>query len=290
MPARLRLGAVLTLVVSIFFCVFFENSKHASIFSSVNPFAEDPYDAIGSFGIQTAAVLAVLSLLRAFWPYATGTISEKQKALLVRTQMMAVLAVGITLAGDAIAVARHTSLWLQSRGGHILFELFLGMTLLTAVAGVFVYHALADITLPKTANRSRKAAIVSIAAILILAVYPESLRSTLAGELFTVLVGDFLLFVPLTFLGLALVPDQGGIDFHDPVRFAWAKLREHQWMFILLAGMLTGLCLALAELHESNGWPRVTGHIVFVLAVFAGLETAGLLLGYAVLRRPLGLL
>ncbi len=289
MPENFKLSALLLALLAVLFCCFFEFTKHNPVLSPVNPFADDPYDAIGSFGIQAAAVLAALSLLRAFWPYATDNISEKQKALLVRTQMMAVLAVGITLAGDAIAMARHTRLWLPSRGGHLLFELIVGMALLTAAAGIFVYRAIPDIRLQKSTNASGKAAIVSIAAILVLPLYPESLRNRLAGELFAVLVGDILLFIPLSFLAMALVPDQGEIDFLDPLRFAWAKLREHQWKLILFVGMLMGLILALAELREANGWPHLTGHIALVLGVFIALETAGLLLGYAVLRKPMGL-
>ncbi|MES2222409.1 MAG: hypothetical protein V4587_15760 [Acidobacteriota bacterium] len=289
MPSRLKFGALLTFVVAILFWAFFDISKHNPLFSQANAFAEDPYDAIGSFGIQAAAVLAVLSLVRAFWAYAEKTVPREQQALLVRTQMLAILAIAITLAGDSIAMARHTAMWLPSRGGHVLFGLLVGMILVTAGAGVFLYRAPADIPLRKTASALKRAGMVSAVAVLILAFYPESLRGTIPGELFTVLVGDILLFIPLALLGMALVPEQGKIDFQDPVRFACGMMKKYQWWSILLVGMVIGLSLAVAELREPSGWPPLSSKVVLVFTVFIALETSGMLLGYAFLRKPLGL-
>jgi hypothetical protein len=62
-----RRPAFVALAVAAAFVVFFFASKHR--FGEVNPFAEDPYDAVGSFGIQLAAVAALAAWLRVVRPY-----------------------------------------------------------------------------------------------------------------------------------------------------------------------------------------------------------------------------
>ena len=60
-----RLHRVTTFVLLLVgvFGVFFQVSK-ARPFGDINPFAQDPYDAIGSFGVQAALVVGVLSFAR----------------------------------------------------------------------------------------------------------------------------------------------------------------------------------------------------------------------------------
>jgi hypothetical protein len=55
--------------LAILFYLFFQITKHHPILSLVNPFVEDPYDAVGSFSFQFALFTALLSLVRAFRPY-----------------------------------------------------------------------------------------------------------------------------------------------------------------------------------------------------------------------------
>ena len=70
----LKTLAVIVFFLTIFFWAFFDNSKNLPALAVINPFAEDPYDAVGSFGIQLSLFAALLSLLRAFRPYLTKDI------------------------------------------------------------------------------------------------------------------------------------------------------------------------------------------------------------------------
>ena len=70
-------------LLTIFFLAVFDNSKNIPLLAVVNPFAEDPYDAVGSFGIQLAFFAAFLSLIRAFRPYATKEIPSDQLSLIL---------------------------------------------------------------------------------------------------------------------------------------------------------------------------------------------------------------
>ena len=289
MPAKYKLSAVLVFLVSVLFFLFFEISKHNPLFSHINAFAEDPYDAIGSFGIQAALLLAALSLLRAFWPYPTNEPSENRKVLLARTQMMTVLAVGVTLAADSVVMLRYPSMWASSAGGHLLAMLLAGLALLTATVGSLVYRLARGIALPKVPNVWSRAVVICFATVFVLAFYPDNWRQNTPGALLTALVGTVLLVVPMWALGRVLIPYREGIDRDDPALAAVSYLRKYQWAFIVLAGVLTGFCLGLSELWEPGGRPQITPRIALVMAVYVGLETAGILIGYGFLRKPLGL-
>ena len=289
MPTKYKLSAILVFLVSVLFFLFFEISKHNPLFSPSNAFAEDPYDGIGSMGIQAALLLAALSLLRAFWRYPIHEPSVNRMVIIARTQMMAVLAVGVTLTADFVAMLRYRSMWLSSAGGHLLAVLVAGLALLTATAGLFVYRQARGIALPKVPNVWSRAVAICFAAVFVLAFYPENWRKSTPGALLTVLVGTVLLVVPMWALGSALIPYREGIDRNDPARVALSYLQKYQWGFIVLAGAVAGCCIGLRELWEPGGWPQLTSRIVFVIAVYIGLETAGILIGYGFLRKPLGL-
>jgi len=287
MPRSLKLHAFAVLILSVLFYLFFEVSKHNPVLSAVNVFGDDPYDAVGSFGIQAAALLAVLSGVRAFRPYSAFTVSERRRVLLVRTLMMSVLAVGITLVGDAIAMLRHPSVWIGSDGGRLLAGLLVGMVALTAMAGWLIYRDIQPMALRSVSGVWRRSAIISTVAAAILALYPEGLRQSLSGELFTVLVGILLLFVPMWALGTALVPHHEATPC-DAATASRFPLYKYRWSLIALAGIFIGFGLALGELQVQKSWPRFTSHVVFVILVFVCLEAAGVLIGYGFLRRPLG--
>lgn len=187
-----------------------------------------------------------------------------------------------------IAMLRHPSMWVDSAGGDRLAELLGGMIFLTVIIGLLVYRNAQKIALAPVPNQRRRAAIVSLVAIVILALYPEKLRQSLTGELFTVIAGIMLLFIPMRALGMALVPYGIATSQNATAAFAWLS-RKYQWGLIALVGILTGLGLAFEELRGQGGWPNLTSHVAFVIVVYVFLEAAGVLVGYCLLRKPLGL-
>ena len=289
MPKSFKLSAFLILLMSALFFLFFEISKHNPLFSPVNAFAEDPYDGVGSMGVQAAAMLAALSFLRVFWPYRTNEISENQKALIVRTQMMAVLAAGITLAGDIVAMLRYPSLWVGSEGGRLLAMLLAGLAFFTGIAGSLVYRLRRRIALMTVPNHRTRIFAVSFATVFTLAFYPADWRLSVPGALFTALLGGVLLFIPVSIFGTVLIPFDVQTSQEDAAISVWRRVCKYQRSLVLIAGILTGFSLALRELWSPGGWPHLTGRIVFVVSVYIALETAGLLIGYILLRKPLGL-
>jgi hypothetical protein len=107
---RLQPAALLVFVLSILFYFFFDYCKHAPMLGAANPFAEDPYDAVGSFGIQLAFVSAVAMglLLILAEAVAEGTASSPGRMLLV-------VGVYVSLEGAGVVL------------GYLLFGKYLGI-------------------------------------------------------------------------------------------------------------------------------------------------------------------
>jgi hypothetical protein len=289
MPNKLRINALIILILAAVFYFFFMTSKHDPILSPVNPFAEDPFDAVGSFGIQVAGFLGFLSFIRIFWFYRKGALSVEQKVFLARTQILGVLAVAVTLAGDVVAMARYPSLWSTSAGGAELAVLLGGLVLMTLAAGILVYRSVREIKPQPSTNLWIRVLIVLAAAGVILAVYPDSLRQGTTGVLFTVIVGTVLLIVPMWALGTSLVPYPTGATQPETVTPSrWLDLYKFQLIFVILLGILVGFFLVLGESTDGGSVPHLAG-MAFVAAVYIGLETSGLLIAYIFLRKPLGL-
>jgi hypothetical protein len=287
-----KTNAGIVCVLALAFLAFFDVTKHDPSLSAINPFADDPYDAIGSFGVQAGIFLGLLSLLRAFQPFQAGATSEGQRLFLLRAEVAAVLAVVITLVGDGVALARHPSLWRGSAAGGRLCAL-LGVLLLCAVAtGLLVYRSARNAPGPARARPWRRAALVSLAAVVALTLYPESIRHSTAGALFTVVVGAALLFAPLWAVLAALLPD-GADGAAARMREQWTAsgwLAHHtfQWVLVVCTGLFLGALLFVAEATQEGVAHDVTKR-AFVLLVYVGLETIGVMIGFSFLRSPLGL-
>ncbi|MHB8526506.1 MAG: hypothetical protein ACYDD2_10175 [Candidatus Acidiferrales bacterium] len=286
MPPRLKINALLAFLLALLFYLFFMYTKHDAALSAVNAFAEDPYDAVGSFGIQAAFFCGVVCLIRAFRPNGSEGASLERRIFVVRAQMVAVLSVGVTLASDAVGVARQPSLWFGSAAGHRLVSLLGGMAVLTVLAGMLVRRAAREMRLPNVANDWKKAAVVSLGAVLGLAFYPESLRQHFLGELLTIVGGAALLFVSIWAWAVALIPYRTVKKQNlGSASVSWAH--KYQWFIVAVVGILIGLFFVAGEASEGTGIPHAK--LALVVSVYLGLEIAGVLIGYSFLGGLLGL-
>jgi hypothetical protein len=322
MPTLLKKSALGMTALAVAFCLFFQCSKHDPAFATINPFAEDPYDAVGSFGIQFVLFCALLSLLRASRPYPQDSPLKAQEALLALAQLMIPLVVAVTTVADVIAMFRHLSMWQSSVAGYELLGMAAGLLLCAALAGWLLLRSARALSLPQIRFTWPKAIAIPAAALLILAIYPEALRNNLPGELFTVVAGMTLLFVPTWAIGTVLIPvaPHTHLDLIDdlaalyraliakmpalrpislslertlnrPTLRAWLdgfSPRKHRWSLAAIVGILIGVLLLLAELND-GGSPVPFQRVFLVAAVYVGLESAGVLMGYALLSKPLGL-
>lgn len=295
MPSATRrslVSSALVLALAAVFCVFFQFTKQYPAFSSVNASAADPYDAIGSFGIQAAAFLGALSVLRAYRWGRDGVRSSEREASLVRTQVAAVLAVAVTLIGDAVAMLRHPSVWLGVSAGTAYAAALLAVAVMAAFVGARVLAGSPRSDhLPAPALRAAWicASVGALVFVVVLAFYPETVTSSIPGALLTVIAGVVLLFVPVRLFTLALVPHPCA-ETAAPSQARRSGPRSWQWAFVAAIGVLAGLALVAVELvADAGAAPPQLGQIALVGSVYVGLESSGLLIGYALLRGPLGL-
>lgn len=325
MPRSVKVSALLTLGLAILLFLFFDNSKHVPSLSLVNAFAEDPYDSVGSFGVQLALFLALLAVLRAFRPYPSEKTRDRQFVLFARTAYCSCLAVAVTLGADVIAMIRHPSLWLGVAAGHLLAALLGAMILMTALVFWAIFLTTCTLSLDSPLQRWTKASAFSLSGILLLAFYPEELRQSIGGEILTIAAGILFLFGLVWALGTAITPtqDQPFEDVIDDlvITYQWHKARttpsnpllaidtmlekllipplihsilhwlnprRHPWNIVILLGVFMGIFLLLSDLIGEGGPPQL-GRLALVAAIFIGVEFGGVLLGYALLAKPLGL-
>ena len=69
MPTTAKVSAWLGIGLALLFYLFFQLCQQQPELAQVNPFANDPYDAVGSFAVQFALLAAVVSLVRAMRRY-----------------------------------------------------------------------------------------------------------------------------------------------------------------------------------------------------------------------------
>jgi hypothetical protein len=324
MPRQLKVNACLTLVLAVLFYLFWQISKHQPALLHVNAFADDPYDAVGSFGTQVALFTALLSVVRAFRPYQPVRALDGQQRLLARAEYFTCLSIAITLVTDCIAMLRHPSVWVGRPAGYLLAALVGGMALLTALVGWRIHRAVRESRVPSAQHRWARAISISFVSAIILVLYPENVTQNVPGALLTVLVGVTIFFATVWAWGMAFTPslETTGEDFIDDLaalyrwlkahigRFSmffttcekilgssflrpilnWLNPRKHPWNAILLLGISLGLLLALAEgLGEGGLEPHQVNRFIAVATLFVGLEASGILVGYAFLAKPLGL-
>ena len=280
MTAKQKINSVIVLLLAILFAVFFDSSKHNASLSPVNPFADDPYDAIGTFAMQTVIFLGAFAVFRAFRPYQKGNPSTLQKLYLVRTQMAVVLGVLTALAGDLAALIRHASLWIGTQAGMILVILLATLVFCSMAAGILVHLSVKDIPPPAAHNSKIKPILVLLIFFTILIFYPERITEIIPGALFTVMVGALLLFMMIRSWGGYLYPDVDQLP--KTIAPKWV------WGVAILTGIALGFLIVFLELGGNGGTVDIARRISIIL-IYIGLEVGGILLGYGFLGKFLGI-
>jgi hypothetical protein len=291
--------------------LFFNLSKHNPFLSPANVFNEDPYDAVGSFGIQLASLAVLLSFIRILRPGPSGS-APGNLGLILRGDLVAVLAMIVTLLADGVALLRYLPGWTNLPGGLPLAGLTVGLFILTVVLIMFIIRLGRSLQLMPDPGSSMLPIFFCLAAIIILAVYPDPIRQTVGGSLLTALVGAAILFATCWALAIWIFPSdtqtpvdilddlvclyQGlkirlskiGFLFHGVEAIArqplirmlirWLNPRRHAWDIILLVALAVGMSLVAAEsiLEEI---PSLQSFLL-VLGILVGLEAAGVVLGY----------
>jgi Ca2+/Na+ antiporter len=265
--------------LAVVFNVFFSFEKHDPVLVAVNPFTTDPYDAVGSLAIQAAVIFALLAVLRTFQQSRANTPAQAQQVVLVRAQLAATLAVLLALVADAVALARHPSMWIGSVAGTILCLLVVGLCVISLVVAATVQHTTRAITLPTISGRWLRAIIICAASAALVVFYPEDITNNpgIHGAILTAFVGGVLLVIPLWALLTALSPYR----LTGSKQTTWRWLRRYgSWVLLVaLVGMVVGL-LVFAREGMVEGVPHNSAKIAHGALVYMGLEGSGIVIGY----------
>jgi hypothetical protein len=315
---RVTLATCLTILS---FWLFFDVSKHNSKLAQVNPFGEDPFDAVGSFGLQLAMFCGLLSVIRLLRPYPNGA-GVYHLRRIVYGDAVALLVVGVTLAADSVAILGDLHAWTTSLEGWLLAGWVIGMLGLTIFVGsriLLLFRA----TNPPTSivHTTWKNVMLCLVGAIFLAINPSSWHATIAGSILAALAGMALLFIMTSALAKSIFPnvDEPIEDLLDdllalcrglkartgftgfPFRWienavqiswvqsflGWLNPRKHAWNAVVLVALGLGIALILAE-TLGEGAPD-TRRILLVLSAVIGIETCGVLMGYALFKSYLGL-
>ena len=274
--------------LAVVFNIFFYFEKHAPVLVVVNPFTTDPYDAVGSLAIQAAVIFALIAVLRTVQQSQSSTPTQARQVVLIRTQLAATLAVALALVADAVALARHPSVWIGSVAGSILCFLVASLFVIACVVAAAVQCAYHSITLPTISGLWLRAIIICAAAAALLVFYPEGITNNpgIHGAVLTAFVGGVLLVVPLWALLSALSPYQ--LTNSKQTTSSWLR-RYGSWVLIVaLFGMLVGL-LVFAREGIVEDIPHNSAKIAHGALIYMGLEGSGIVLGYLFLGTALAL-
>jgi hypothetical protein len=321
----LRLASVGALLLTGLFIFIFYRAKYDPALSSVNPFAEDPYDAVGSFGVQLGVACAILSALRAFRTNLKTESLYNRYTYTLRAMAVSQLAIIVTMLADLVALVRYSSLWIDSPYGHLLV-LYAGGLFFIASGFCFYLMRLAKRRDVCSQNPLRQPQIVPFLILLgLLGIYPGGWRDGITGAIFTAIVGMVMLFFSVALLSRAMYPcpDVPEKDLIDDLYGIYQNLkrrsgylarltssiehmarstqlgriidllnpRKHEWNLLALVAILMGFLLAFAETFSRGPSPGAGQTIlVAIVLIVLVLESAGVFLGYALLRRFLGLI
>jgi hypothetical protein len=320
---KLKTSALVVFGLSILFYLFFDLCKHAPGIGAANPFASDPYDAVGAFGIMLALLGALLMLVRVFRPYPQTRMPPAQLLLALRAGGVTLLSVTITLAADAIGLARDILTNGASPEAWRLAGLVGGMMLLTLAVGWTFVRAARGAEVPSGPRPWARTGIITVLVFLILTFYPLSWRdSGIPGGILTALTGMALLFVPVWAVATAIFPeiefayedvfDDLSAVFQGwknrlgrlaapliwmekatalmPMRifFGWFSPRKHRLSLVVLVAVAMGVCLVLVE-TVVEGMPGNLGRLLMVICIYIGIGGTGVTLGYVLLAHFMGI-
>ena len=247
---------------AIVFCLFFQLGKSGP-FRDINPFGIDPYDAVGSFAVQGAFLIGVLTYARALRLLDAPEQATKLR-LILRGNALVLFAILATLVADSVAEVVSRLPW--SYWGDVLLAglgLMYLLTLICALALAVVFRRIQTHAPPRDLTPADGIddlwTLVRVPVRRISAVLPPALVDWV--ERFT---SDGLFF-----------------------RLQWLCPRAHPWRFACAVGLLVGVGLALAQLQE--GFPPNLKVGLLVAVIFVTAEAGGTLLGFAVLGGYLGL-
>jgi hypothetical protein len=289
MALKHKIASIAALALALLFNRFFTLSKHAASLAAIIPFGDDPYDAVGSIAMIMSFLLAILSLFRAFMPARQVTAPEVRRVFLARSQASVALGVLVALASDAVAMARHHAMWFGKPAGIELVALMAGLTTISLSVLYLIRITVRGIEYRAQPQAWQMAVLACLLCGAVLAIFPEQVIQNVALHFLTILAGFAFFFVPLSALIVAFFPLDKAADAMEGNNPQTRLTKWMQWGAVAVFGFAIG---AFALEREIFGEGRISvpqSKLLIVSSVFIGAGTAGLLMAFTFLKKPLGL-
>ena len=252
----------LIFVAAIAFYLFFQINKR-SPFVEANPFAVDPYDAVGSIAIQVALLISLLTYARVIrW---RNDPNQDKGRLILRGNILVLATIAITLLTDLVAEILRpmpSSVWVN------ILRLELGlMYLVTFICGVGIWVVFRGVQTASPGSNLTPAdaiddlwSLVRVPMMKAGAIFPPAIVGWVSrftsDRLFT--------------------------------RVGWLDPRKHPWRFTTAMGFLVGVMLVvLTQLQEGSPPSLAIG--LLVAAIYISVELVAILAGFSLFGGYLGL-
>jgi len=250
-------------------------------------YTADPYDAVGSFGIQLAALVCVVAFMRAMRMRRSPDAGEA--LLFVRSLAVVNLTVLATMISDVIAMLRTAPSWSRTVLGWSVFADNLVMAAAAATLCALAARVGRDAAPGIHLLPWRTTLLVWVVVAGILAGYPSAWDSGTIGVVVTTFIGMFALFALIatgarSLLGYAQRFDAG----YATTILGWPG-RSVPWRW--LAPVIFAVLVAAAFAAWTLVAEAVASYDVMMVAGVCGLlEFCGVLTGHVTLVRFLELL
>lgn len=318
-----KLNTIIVFLFSVAFTCFFFFSKHYYLFSKVNVFSADPYDGVGSIGIQVSFFAALLSIARILMIYFTGTISNTNLVMVIRGNLVSLLSIAVTLISDNIAMFRFLKEWTDNPAGYVLLFIIGFILILMVFLGYWTLVSAKKINIKIGYKFIPKLNILILLLFLILAIYPEFMKKSILGEIFTAYIGMAIQIIIVYCSAKLLQPsvnitDGDLIDVisniyvslknrNSYLRYFSNKLekilynvkkraiidffnpRKHNWNFIILIGLIVGIAFAIIE-GAGEHWIGFSKKALLLFLIFISGEFMVIISFYLLFRHYLGII
>jgi hypothetical protein len=293
MAMRFKFASLIVFALAVLFDKFFMFAKHSRTLSPINPFANDPYDAIGSIAMIVGTLLALLCLFRAFQPGQKQPALPLRVVILVRAQIAIIAGVLVALGGDLAAMLRNLSEWTSKPAAVELLALMAGMVATALTVLFFVRRTVKGIPPGDARGETKRASAVVLACIVVLVLYPEQMIRNVPLHFLTIFLGFVIFLAPVSALAVAVLPYEmtaPRIEASTPRFFLPSWM---QWGVVAIIGLAAGSFPLFGEMFVERGSSAAASiplnRVLIVCAAYLGSGLSALLLAFAFLGKPLGL-
>jgi hypothetical protein len=317
--SKSRLNTIVVFLFSIIFGWFFFYSKHNSFLADVKVFNEDPFDAVGSAGIQVAFFSACISLYRISISYLSQNLNL---FLILKGNSVVLVSVEVTMVSNLISLTRFADKWTMKSSGIIFLVMVFTFLILAIILHLWTLSIVKETEIRQKIRFVPFKLIWVVLGFLILIIFPSFLNESVLGAIFTALAGIILQITIAWNLSSLLIPDctlssidliddtlsfwtyfknhflhdRGAIqktiitetNFTLPI-FNWLNPRKHRFNLILTLCSLGGVLIVL--IHAiGEGWSGTNIRSLLVSLIYFGLEFIIILLYFSLFSRYLGLI